>query len=530
MAFNFSTNSSNNNSNIPVNPLRYNHISNNLWNFKHGIPEDEFDEPGAFYFKIFFYFGRGNDNGRIQNGLLGCNFTEVDNIIENKKYKVDHASSKIEAPMNANSAYYYLRLNAEEERAEKLKSFIYLLSDISTNKPWYFQSIDGLATAMERKMYVDGTVKLEDKRKSITIKCLEDSYDMRIGTLLDLYKDIAFSYIQKKEILPANMRKFDMGIYIFNRPVRQLMSDDMKLGTKNYLQTYSFNKAPEDGPYDNGTSAKLSVDIDTLRMPQDKENYYTSCKYIELQNCEIGYNSGATGFGAVANNEPFKTEYAITIECDDIYEARYNEFMMRTIGDFVERDMYKDVYQPRSNSNSSIIDNIKRGTIGKNPVYEERYFKENNGILLNAIDEVIGAASSDVRREISHITMGNLGEYGLGGLMGLAGDIRQGDIFGAVGNVKGLIGSLKGDSQQPALSSTTISSENISGEDAKITNESIGKASSPNKRLVPYQLDDTVHRAPMLSNNSYLSEDHYNPEEIARLRALNSARNLANSI
>jgi hypothetical protein len=75
-----------------------------------------------------------------------------------------------------------------------------------------------LDTALERKIITETDFKLED-RKSIVIKCLPDAYDNRIGTLLDLYRSICYSYTNKKEIVPANLRKFDMGIYIFNTPM-----------------------------------------------------------------------------------------------------------------------------------------------------------------------------------------------------------------------------------------------------------------------------------------------------------------------
>ena len=67
--------------------------------------------------------------------------------------------------------------------------------------------------------------------------------------------------------------------------------------------------------------------------------YRTSSKYIELHNCEIDYNSSKSGYGDFSLAEPKSPEYEIIIKYDDALENRYNEFMMREIGDFIETDL-----------------------------------------------------------------------------------------------------------------------------------------------------------------------------------------------
>ena len=50
---------------------------------------------------------------------------------------------------NGNTALSYLKKNAETERAAMLEEFIYLLSEISANSPWYFQSIEGMESTQK---------------------------------------------------------------------------------------------------------------------------------------------------------------------------------------------------------------------------------------------------------------------------------------------------------------------------------------------------------------------------------------------
>lgn len=276
---------------------------------------NRFDNPAALYYKIVFYFSD-------ENGLLGINNVTVNNTDTSVKAAVNVTApftGGVEEPSSAknnvfkNTAYNYLLLNDEIERAEYLKRFLILLSDISADSPWYFQEISGLDTALERKVFSEGELKIEDKPRQITIKCLNDSYDNRIGTLLDLYRAACFSYQNKKEIVPANLRKFNMGILVFNAPIR-------------------------------GKGGKSGDSNNMILIPDSKVNFYIpSCKLIELRNCEFDYNSAKSAFGTLnTTQDAFEPQYTITINFDDCYESRYNEIAQMVVTDFINIDIRKE--------------------------------------------------------------------------------------------------------------------------------------------------------------------------------------------
>ena len=276
---------------------------------------NRFDSPAALYYKIVFYFSD-------ENGLLGINNVTVNNTDTSVKAAVnvtapftggEEDSSSAKNNIFSNTAYNYLLLNDEIERAEYLKRFLILLSDISADSPWYFQEIGGLDTALERKVFSEGELKIEDKPRQITIKCLNDSYDNRIGTLLDLYRAACFSYQNKKEIVPANLRKFNMGILVFNAPIR---GKGGKSGDKNNM----------------------------ILIPDSQVNFYIpSCKLIELRNCEFDYNSARSAFGTLnTTQDAFEPQYTITINFDDCYESRYNEIAQMVVTDFINIDIMKE--------------------------------------------------------------------------------------------------------------------------------------------------------------------------------------------
>lgn len=276
---------------------------------------NRFDSPAALYYKIVFYFSD-------ENGLLGINNVNVNNTDESVKAAVnvtapfkggEENQSSAKNNVFRNTAYNYLLLNDEIERAEYLKQFLILLSDISADSPWYFQEIGGLDTALERKVFSEGELKIEDKPRQITIKCLNDSYDNRIGTLLDLYRAACFSYQNKKEIVPANLRKFNMGILVFNAPIR-------------------------------GKGGKSGDPNNMILIPDSQVNFYIpSCKLIELRNCEFDYNSARSAFGTLnTTQDAFEPQYTITINFDDCYESRYNEIAQMVVTDFINIDIRKE--------------------------------------------------------------------------------------------------------------------------------------------------------------------------------------------
>lgn len=105
-------------------------------------------------------------------------------------------------------------MNDDKIRAGYVVDFVQLLSNINSTSPWYFQSIKGLDAALQRNIYNE-EFQVTAQREKITIECLEDAYDQRIGTLLDLYRAIVWSWETKRETLPINLRKFDMTVILF---------------------------------------------------------------------------------------------------------------------------------------------------------------------------------------------------------------------------------------------------------------------------------------------------------------------------
>lgn len=376
----------------------YKDFLQDISNFKRagGFSSDEFnlyDTPSHKYFRIFFHFWNGDSlnvddsTGTYSGGLLAPTWELTEDPDEIWKYS---------------SAYSYLITNNELERADMLKDFIELLSNISTKSPWYFNQVIGLGDALERKQVMESEFKFEESRKKITIKCLPDAYDNRISSLLDLYRAVVWSWQMKRMILPSNLRKFDMSIYIFESPIANICKQ-----LKNV--TLSGSRTADDSSY---------ATIDS----QDTNHYITSSKYIEFHNCEIDYNSTKSGYPEI-NQEGYSPEFSIDILFDDCYESQYNEFLMKDIGDMIEWDAdYRSKYQPLDAQIKSIRSN---NFDNRANVYKSDIFTELGGF-----------GSRFINRIINKIKLGNLYTFSLSNLKDQISLMNEGHLFSTIGSTR----------------------------------------------------------------------------------------------
>ena len=170
-----------------------------------------FGAPSYFYFKIFFKFdtNHGLFGGILNNEDFGLNgYNSAIGYLNSLLYSTPGNSSTKNVEMN----YRFLL----EDRIRALIKFTNTLSYINCTAPWFFKGVKGLDKA--------NTPQQGDysKDKTISIDCNLESIDMRLNTLFDLYKFVCYDDVSNKEIIPDNLRKFDMCIMIFQSPIKKL--------------------------------------------------------------------------------------------------------------------------------------------------------------------------------------------------------------------------------------------------------------------------------------------------------------------
>lgn len=373
---------------------------------KSGSDFNYVDTPGTKYFKIFFYFMNGDSEKKDENsgGLLAP--TWLRSVKEADLYQY-------------NSAWSYLKMNCEDERADRLENFVNLLSNISAESPWYFSEISGIDTALERKVS-EKDFKIEETRKKISIKCLSDPYDDRISTLLDLYRAIVWDWQSKREIVPANLRKFDMGIFIYNDPIIPIH--------------------------------KMSTKINDIYsgIGETNSEYKTSYKYIEFHNCEFDYDSSKSGLSTLTNKEGIMPEYNIDIFFDDCYEERYNEFLLSIIGDFILKDEDKNnpindtelekrlnFYGDNASEQLDSFQNLKQSKSKINKI------NENNRFLSNALGQVVNVGIDAVTGLVKRAVLGNLYTFSLTKMAKQLKGVVEGDVWSTARGVSEYIKDAK---------------------------------------------------------------------------------------
>ena len=244
------------------------------------------DEPAWFYFKIFFDFD-------TEHGLFGG--------LLNDAY--------LHSATNSAAKYLYSVRNLHKhaqpkDRINALYKFASILSYINTSAPWYFKSVKGLNKA------VIPIIDEFTKEKYIEIETLPDAIDMRLTTLMSLYYFACFDSLMDKEIIPENLRKFNMSIILFQSPLRYFHTSYM---THQNMQFLGLNT---DALGLGGLMNKKNKGAEKVRYksmsPNGSERGWgfadtMSMQIISLYGCEFDKDSFSSMIpGDVANDVPFQ--------------------------------------------------------------------------------------------------------------------------------------------------------------------------------------------------------------------------------
>ena len=191
---------------------------------------------------------------------------------------------------------------------------------------------------------------------------------MRLTSLFHLYQYACYDEINMKEIIPENLRKFNMGILVFNAPIR-------------------------------GKSGKSGDKYNMIIIPDgDVDFYVPSAKLIELRNCEFDYNSAKSAWSTLnTTDEAFSPEYTITINYDDAYESRYNDIMSGIVTDFINIDINASISDDTSRTISIKNQELRSGYMDLFPIeFAFDSVDESYNYWLNSDISKINSNASDI--------------------------------------------------------------------------------------------------------------------------------------
>lgn len=234
-------------------------------------------EPNWLYFKVFFDFN-------TTTGLFG-------GIVNEKENNIRKISATSALGFYLQWAGHYMAENANG-RMVSLQKFVKTLNYVSNYAPWFFDSIEGLDS-----LKVDLNEPFKDR--VIKIKCKPDAIDMRLTTMFDLYKFACFDYVNFKEMLPENLRKFNMSILFFSVPTR-------------YIDTHSKIGSNEYG-------------VRTVK--ENNDGLDMMCKIINFKNCEFVVDGMFNTPSSISNESPFNfSGSTINIKYQKSFEEIVNPY------------------------------------------------------------------------------------------------------------------------------------------------------------------------------------------------------------
>ena len=115
---------------------------------------------------------------------------------------------------HTNTAMGYLSAIGDQYRMNYLNKFVTLLQDINQKTPWFFQTIEGLDQAWKRGYQEQDFKAMLPKDRKIVIGC-EESIDLRMTAMMDMYRKACFDWKMRREVVPWNLRTFDLYLYVY---------------------------------------------------------------------------------------------------------------------------------------------------------------------------------------------------------------------------------------------------------------------------------------------------------------------------
>lgn len=259
------------------------------------------DEPGWFYFKIFFDF---DTNHGLFGGLLNDNYLHsATNSAAKYLYSIRNLHPQIKA----------------KDRITALYKFASILSYINMNAPWYFKSINGLDKA------ILPVINEFSKERSIELEFNVDAVDMRLTTLMSLLSYACYDNLLNKEVIPENLRKFNMTVVLFQSPLRYLHTSYTSRKSSEFLGISSNNIGLNNML---GMNNKFDSVMKYKTMNLNHNEYAMSMKLISFYGCEFNLESfGSIIPSSVSNESPFQLgKNTVKISYVKATEHTMNEF------------------------------------------------------------------------------------------------------------------------------------------------------------------------------------------------------------
>ena len=213
----------------------------------------------------------------------------------------DYTSSS--SPLfNGEAAKFMEDVLGEEAKAEKLRRFKKYLERFNKEMPWMWQTISGVQSAYKYSDLKDPYRFGEEG--ALEIECLE-TLDFTVAGIFDLYRSCIVDVDRMVQILPNNLRKFQMFVYV--QEIRNFVPFIGVGGEGNEdAELKSLNNEQRSEAIDIGAGSgalnflKDRLDSDVL----DWKSKGMGPRFIaQFKNCRFDWDSTSKMFEELTNNE-----------------------------------------------------------------------------------------------------------------------------------------------------------------------------------------------------------------------------------
>ena len=187
---------------------------------------------------------------------------------------------------NADSALAYLNRIGEVERYTMLKKWLEIFKDFVKNYDFLIMTCDGVEAITNIK---PSDFFTEEDKITFSIR---ETIDMRFQSLLTIYRHIWFDDVRKVEVLPSNLRKFDIFILIYSSGYYNMVYYDAITESINSINDIESKILP--------TLNKLA---DGFFNPNSSDPYKFNHHLITLKSCWINNEESGKSFFENLTNE-----------------------------------------------------------------------------------------------------------------------------------------------------------------------------------------------------------------------------------
>lgn len=374
------------------------------------------------------------------------------------------------------SAVGYLNAVGQTTRASYLRAFVQGILEVQKSRPYYFQTIEGITEAYNKTMDMTDPFLGSKNDGGIIIGLLE-AIDLKVTALFNLYKLACYDVKYRRNIIPANLRYFD--VYV----------DIIEIRKFNSVRRATTASNPNSPDNDSTRFVNNNTSVLTFR--------FSECTFDPAASSQVFANVANDKSGAFATSS-MKWSYG-KVEMESQFSG-YNSALkdtglMQPSGINGKINLQNKIIDKADFSKEGIGGNINsQNKITNKANFSREQITNTVKNKLNSLGEnTMKGARANAERTINSFTQG----LAFGNAFGL-----RNDLIRSINNPQGLINSLNGAALQ-----TLNSSPNESIDQSIDDNIFLGSGSPNNLSLESTNIFGTQPSGPALESSNLFEGD-----------------------